>query len=185
MGFFEFEGKIPTVAGSCYIDDTAVIIGDVEIGENCFIGPGAKIKGDYGRIIIGEGSSIQDNCVVHVRPKYETVVGSHVTVGHGAILHGAKIGDYTVVGMGAIIPDFTEVGEYCVVAEGSVIASGTNIPAKSVVMGVPGKVKAKVDEEMEEYCRANAEFYQDFAQRCRKNLKKIPIEQVLEPKHIL
>lgn len=183
MTFYKFEGKTPYVADSCYIDDTAVIIGDVEIGKNCFIGPGAKIKGDYGRIIIGEGSSIQDNCVIHVRPEYETDIGECVTVGHGAILHGAKVGDYTVVGMGAIIPDFTEVGDYCVLAEGTVIASGSKIPPRSIVMGVPGKVRAKVDEEMEEYCRANAEFYQDFAQRCLKSLREIPSEEVIGKKH--
>ena len=177
MGVFEFEGRKPLVPESCYIDSTATIIGLVEIGEECFIGPGARLKGDYGHIVIGDGSNVQENCVLHARPDCEAVIGSRVTVGHGAILHGPSLGDNTVIGMGAIISDFVEIGEYCIIAEGTVLSNGTVIPPRSVVMGIPGKVKRELTPDMEMYCRMAADVYRDMARRYNENLKEITREE--------
>ena len=181
MGLFEFEGRKPLVPESCYIDGTATVIGLVEMGEECFIGPGARIKGDYGRIVIGNGSNVQENCIIHARPGLETVIGSSVTVGHGAILHGPRIGDNTVIGMGAIIPDFVEIGEYCIIAEGTVLANSTVIPPRSVVMGVPGKVTNQLAPEMERYPEMAAGVYSDMARRYRENLREITREEAAAP----
>ena len=168
MGILEFEGRVPVVPGSCYVDPTATLIGLVELGEECFIGPGARIKGDYGRILIGDGSNVQENCVIHARPGCGTVVGAGVTVGHGAILHGPRIADNALIGMGAVVPDDVEIGEYCIVAEGAVLASGTVVPPGSVVMGVPGKVRGEVTPEMKKYITLASATYRDMARRYRE-----------------
>ena len=180
MGIFEFEGRKPLVPESCYIDSTATVIGLVEMGEECFIGPGARLKGDYGRIVIGDCSNVQENCVIHARPDCEAVIGSRVTVGHGAILHGPTIGDNTVIGMGAIIPDFVEIGEYCIIAEGTVLTNGTVIPPRSVVMGIPGKVKSELTPDMEMYPRMAADVYRDMARRYKENIREITRREAAE-----
>lgn len=182
MGIFDFEGRKPLVPESCYVDDSATIIGLVELGEECFVGPGARIKGDYGRIVIGAGSSVQENCVIHARPDCETVVGSGVTVGHGAILHGSNIADNVVIGMGAIVPDDVVVGEFCIVAEGAVLANGSVIPPRSVVMGVPGKVRSELGPGMEKYISASAGVYRDMAGRYRTNLSEINRGEAAAPR---
>lgn len=173
MSIFEFEGRTPAVPESCYVDRTASVIGLVEMGEECFIGPGARIKGDYGHIIIGDGSNVQENCIIHARPACETIIGNGVTVGHGAILHGPRIGDNTVIGMGAVIPDDVEIGEYCIVAEGAVLTHGSVVPPRSVVMGVPGKARSILTPEMEQYIQASAIVYRDMAKRYKTNLKEV------------
>lgn len=173
MGIFEFEGRKPRIPESCYVDETATVIGLVEVGGTCFIGPGARIKGDYGRIVIGEGSNVQENCIIHARPDCDTIIGSNVTVGHGAILHGPRIGDHVVIGMGAVIPDDVEIGEFCIIAEGTVLANSTSIPERSIVMGVPGRVVRDLPAEMERYCTMASEVYRSMALRYMENLREI------------
>jgi phenylacetic acid degradation protein len=177
MSIFEFEGRIPSIPESCYVDKTATIIGLVELGEECFIGPGARIKGDYGHIRIGDGTSVQENCVIHARPGCETNIGSNVTVGHGAVLHGARVGDNTVIGMAAVVPDDVRIGEYCIVAEGSVLANATEVPDRSVVMGVPGKVRKSLTPEMEESIHFSTGIYKALGPRYKANLNEITREQ--------
>lgn len=172
MAIFEFEGRVPRIPESCYVDRTATIIGLVELGDECFIGPGARIKGDYGHIRIGNCASVQENCVIHARPGCETTIGSHVTIGHGAILHGATVGDHTVIGMAAVVPDDVQIGKYCIVAEGSVLANGTEVPDRSVVMGVPGKVRKSITPEMEESIHISSGIYRDLGPRYKKSLKE-------------
>lgn len=180
MGIFEFEGRKPRVPESCYIDGTATIIGQVEMGEECFVGPGARLKGDYGRVVMGYGSNVQENCVIHARPDCEAVIGSGVTVGHGAILHGPRIGDNTLIGMGAVIPDFVEIGENCIIAEGTVLTNGTVIPPGSVVMGFPGKVKNELTPDMEMYTKMASSVYRDMARRYKENIREMTREEAAE-----
>ncbi len=181
MGIYEFEGRKPVVPESCYVDGTATVIGLVELGEDCFIGPGARIKGDYGHIIIGDASNVQENCIIHARPGCEAVIGSGVTIGHGAILHGPRIGDNTVIGMGAIVPDNVVVGERCIVAEGTVLANGSQIPPGSVVMGIPGKVRNELSGEMEQYAVVSSGVYVDMAKRYKADLREITRREAAEP----
>jgi len=177
MAIFEFEGRVPRIPESCYVDKTATIIGLVELGEECFIGPGARIKGDYGHIRIGDRTSVQENCVIHARPGGEAKIGSNVTVGHGAVLHGATVGDNTVIGMAAVVPDDVRIGEFCIVAEGSVLANATEVPDRSVVMGVPGKVKKSLTSEMEEYIHMSTGIYKDLGPRYKASLNEITRER--------
>ena len=177
MAIFEFEGRVPRIPESCYVDKTATIIGLVEIGEECFIGPGARIKGDYGHIRIGDRTSVQENCVIHARPGGEAKIGSNVTVGHGAVLHGATVGDNTVIGMAAVVPDDVRIGEYCIVAEGSVLASGTEVPDRSVVMGIPGKVRKSLTPDMEKYIHMSTGIYKDLGPRYKSSLNEITRER--------
>jgi carbonic anhydrase/acetyltransferase-like protein (isoleucine patch superfamily) len=180
MAIFEFEGRVPRIPESCYVDKTATIIGFVELGEECFIGPGARIKGDYGHIRIGDCTSVQENCVIHARPGCETNIGSCVTVGHGAVLHGTTVGDNTVIGMAAVVPDDVRIGEYCIVAEGSVLANGTNVPDRSVVMGVPGKVRKSLTPDMEQSIHMSSGIYRNLGPRYKKSLKEITREDAAQ-----
>ncbi len=147
MTIYEFEGRIPKIHESTYVSKSADIIGDVKIGKNCYIGPGAKIKGDYGSVIIGDNSNVQENCVIHARPDKKTVIGDYVSIGHGAIIHGATINDYAVVGMGSVVSDFAKVGIWSAVGEGAVVVSGKEVPDQGIAVGIPAKVIGSVDED--------------------------------------
>ncbi|MBU0638474.1 MAG: gamma carbonic anhydrase family protein, partial [Planctomycetes bacterium] len=118
---YTFEGKLPVVDKQAYVHPSADVLGDVSIGAGCWIGPGARLRGDYGRITIGRNTSIEDNCVIHARPGEQTTIGAWVTVGHGAIVHNATIHDWAILGMGSVVSDWTSVGEWAVVAEGAVV----------------------------------------------------------------
>ncbi|MDD5017199.1 MAG: gamma carbonic anhydrase family protein [Eubacteriales bacterium] len=138
-----FDGKFPIRPRSAYVHPSAVVIGDVTLGENSSVWPGAVIRGDIMGIVIGKKTNIQDNSVLHTS-KFKVVVGDMVTVGHGAQLHSCEVGSGTLVGMGAIIMDAAKIGENCVIAAGTVIPGGTVIPSGSVVMGNPYSIVRKV-----------------------------------------
>lgn len=173
MTLYGFEGRKPDVDDSSYVSDTAEIIGDVTVGKKCFIAPGAKIKGDYGTIEIGDHTNVQENCVVHARPDERTKIGDWVTVGHGAIIHGADIDDYAVIGMGAIVSDDAVVRRWGVVGEGAVVRNGQEIPEENVAVGVPAKVIKQIDEDYKERWKEMKENYSSFSERYKENLKRL------------
>ncbi|MEF8874160.1 MAG: gamma carbonic anhydrase family protein [Candidatus Thermoplasmatota archaeon] len=173
MALYEFEGRRPDVDDTAYVSHSAEIVGDVTIGKDCFIGPGAKIKGDYGTVVVGDNTNIQENCVVHARPGEKTVIGDWVTVGHGAIIHGPEIKDYAVIGMGAIISDFAVIGEWSVVGEGALVTNEKEIPDEKVAVGVPAKIVKEVDEEYKEKWRKYKETYKELSTRYKENLTKL------------
>ncbi len=137
-----FDGKTPKIAASALVHETCYIIGDVEIGENSSIWPGAVLRGDISSIKIGNNTSIQDNSVVHCVE--ELVIGDNVIVGHTAVIHGKKIGSNIIIGNNATILDGVEIGDYCIIGAGSIVAPNTRIPDRSLVMGVPGKLKSEI-----------------------------------------
>jgi carbonic anhydrase/acetyltransferase-like protein (isoleucine patch superfamily) len=156
-----FNGSFPTVHESAFLAPTAVLIGDVTIGPEASIWFGAVLRGDdpdHG-IVIGEGSSVQDNCVIHVGAWGPTVVGAHVTVGHGAKFESCTIGDRTVVGMNAVILQNATVGEECVLAANTVVLEGAVIPPRSVVAGVPGRIKKSLDGSAAEWIARGGRHY--------------------------
>jgi len=153
MALYAFEGRSPKVAKGAYIHPTAEVIGEVEIGPEAYIGPGARVKADYGRVVIGARTSIQDNCVIHVRPNETCTVGADVTVGHGAILHNCTVHDEAVVGMGAIVSDYATIGRWAVVAEGAVVTQHTEVPPEQIVAGVPARPRGRVEEHHKEELR--------------------------------
>lgn len=146
-----FEGA--TVAS------TAVIVGDVRLGKDVSIWYGAVLRGDRGSICIGEGSNVQDNCVIHET----TTVGKGCSIGHTAILHGCTVGDNCVVGMGAIILNGAVIGENCLIGAGAVVTGKMNAPAGSLILGNPAKVVRPLSPEQLEYIRQDAELYMELA----------------------
>jgi carbonic anhydrase/acetyltransferase-like protein (isoleucine patch superfamily) len=137
-----FRGAWPRIAGSAYVDPAAVIIGDVEIGEDSSVWPLTVVRGDVHSIRIGARTNIQDGCVLHVmRDEYPLVLGDEVTVGHSVTLHGCTIESHVLIGMGAIILNGVTVGAGSIVAAGALLTERTHIPAGSLVMGSPGRVK--------------------------------------------
>ena len=177
MTLYEFEGRRPRVAHSSYVCDSATVIGDVEIGEGCFIAPGASLRGDYGSIRVGDNSSIEDNCVVHARPEEECIIGKFVTIGHNATIHNCDIRDYAIIGMSATVSDYAVVREWAVVGEGAVVANGQEIPPAKIAVGVPAKVTREVNEDFKRQWANFKEIYVALARdRYRKGLRTIPEE---------
>jgi carbonic anhydrase/acetyltransferase-like protein (isoleucine patch superfamily) len=173
MGVFEFEGRVPSIAATAYVDDDAKVIGDVAIGAQCYIGPGARIRGDYGTIVIGEKTSVQENCVLHARVNEKCEVGKHVQIGHGALLHNCTIKDYAVVGVGAVVSDYATVGVWSILGEGAVVTSGQVIPDGKVAVGVPAKVIRDVADSDKQVWSKYKDVYADLALRYPKGLRKI------------
>ena len=174
MAIYEFEGRKPQLGQGTYVHPSADVIGDVTIGKNCWIGPGARIRGDYGTIVIGDGTSIEDNCVVHARPGEMTHIGRYVTLGHGSVIHNATIHDYAVIGMGAVVSDWATVGEWAVVGEGAVVRQRQQIPSGKIAVGVPAKLLDKeVSEDYKTQWSKFKDVYTDLAQRYPKGLKEI------------
>ena len=165
----EHHGKKPKIHSDAFVAETAVVIGDVTIGKDSSIWYGAVLRGDINSITIGERTSIQDNCVVHVDEDKPVVVGDYVTVGHGVILHGCKIGNKVLVGMGAVILDGAEIGDGAIVAAGAVVKEGQVVPPLTLVAGVPAQPKKKLDESVLEALKEHAEKYSKYAKTYSKD----------------
>lgn len=138
--------QVPQVHPSCYVHKTACLVGSVTLAENVSVWPGAVLRGDIASIYVGENSNIQDNACVHVNYDSPAVIGKGVSVGHGAVVHGSKIGDNCLIGMNAVVME-SEIGPNCIIGAGAVVPAGKNIPAGSLVMGVPAKIMRQLDED--------------------------------------
>jgi carbonic anhydrase/acetyltransferase-like protein (isoleucine patch superfamily) len=158
------DGKYPVRPKNAYIHPSAVVIGDVKLGHDSSVWPSAIIRGDIAEITIGDGTNIQDCCVLHTG-RLKLTIGKRVTVGHGAILHSCDIGDNTLIGMGAIILDAAEVGENCIVGAGTVIPGGKVIPPGSLVIGNPYKIVRNTTPEDMKSAAENCEEYIELAKR--------------------
>ena len=156
------NGKTPRIHPTAFISEAAYIVGDVEIGENSSVWPGAVLRGDYGSITVGKNTSIQDNCVLHADDYLK--VGDNVVVTHGAVLHCHKIGNNVLVGINAALLENVEIGDNCIIGAGSVVLSGAVVPEGSVVTGVPGKVRP-LKGELRKVIEFGVAQYQGNAQR--------------------
>ena len=167
MTIGSFEGQTPDIGTGTYVHPSADVFGNVTIGEGCWIGPGARIRGDYGTIVIGDHGSIEDNCVIHVRPGERTTVGNWVTIGHTAVIHNVKmIHDYAIIGMGAVVSDWAVVGEWAVIGEGAVVRQRQEIPSEHIAVGVPAQVLDKtLSDEYKAQWSHFKETYVDLARR--------------------
>ena len=142
-----YRGHVPVVHPTAFVDETAQVIGDVELGAESSVWMNVVIRGDVNYIRVGARSNVQDNSVVHVMHEiHPTVIGDDVTVGHSAIVHGCTVGNRVLIGMGAILLNGSQVGEDCIVASGTLVTEGTVIPARSMVMGSPGKVRRTLSD---------------------------------------
>jgi carbonic anhydrase/acetyltransferase-like protein (isoleucine patch superfamily) len=159
-----FQGIRPTVPKSCFIEDTAVVIGNVVLGEQCSVWFHAVIRGDVHYIRIGDRTNVQDLCVLHVtHDTYPLIVGSDVTIGHHVVLHGCTIKDRVLIGMGAIIMDGAVVGEDSVIGAGALVTEHTVVPPKSVVLGAPAKVRRPVTDDEVAWIRESSANYVKYA----------------------
>ncbi len=155
-----FQGIKPTIPQSCFIEDTAVIIGDVVMGEECSAWFHAVIRGDVNYIRIGNRTNVQDLCMLHVtHDTHPLIIGDDVTIGHNVVLHGCTIQNRVLVGMGAIIMDGAVIGEDSVVGAGALVTEGTIVPPKSLILGSPAKVKRPVTEQELAWIRESAQNY--------------------------
>ena len=155
--------KNPTISSSAFVADNATVRGDVTLGERSSVFFGAVLRGDRAPITIGSGTNIQDNCVVHVDYNYPVVVGQNVTVGHGAILHGCTVGDGCLIGMHATILNGAVIGDGCLIAAGALVPENMQVPAGSLVIGIPGKVVRPVSAAQAAAIKANEEEYLELA----------------------
>jgi len=162
---YTFDGQTPVIGKETYVSETAQVIGNVVIGDNCYIGHGAILRGDYGRIEIGAGTAVEEGVIIHAPPDHLQTIGKRVTLGHGAILHGKSIGDGAVIGMGAILSILSEVQEGAIVGEGSVVKWGQVIPARMVAAGNPAKEIREVRPKDQEIWNFGKQLYIDLAKR--------------------
>ena len=160
---YSFDGNTPEVGKGSYISELAHVIGNVIIGQNCYVGHGSILRGDYGRIEIGDGTAVEEGVIIHSPPNGLYCIGQKVTLGHGAILHGSIIGNYTVVGMGAILSIFSETGEWSIVGEGALVRSNQKIPSHVVAVGNPAKVIRDITDDDQKLWNYGKQVYIDLA----------------------
>lgn len=161
-----FKGKTPRIASTAYVSEAAYVIGDVEIGENSSIWPGAIIRADVAPIKIGDNSQIEDNCVVHTGNPL--IIGDSVHVGHNVVIHCSRIGNNVLIGNSATLLDDAEIGDSCVIAAGSLVREGVNIPSGSFVSGMPGQVKGTVKQEQMDRIEYGVKFYVELAREYKQ-----------------
>jgi gamma-carbonic anhydrase len=160
--------RAPRIAAGVFLAETAVVVGDVEIGEGASIWYGAVLRADVGKIRIGARTNVQDLACIHMTGGLShSEIGAEVTIGHGAIVHGARIGDGALIGMGSVVLDNAEIGEEAMVAAGTVVPPNLKVPPRVLVRGVPGKVIRELDEEERIQGRRGASVYMDLARQHR------------------
>jgi phenylacetic acid degradation protein len=168
---YEFNGIRPVIHESAFIHPQAVVTGDVQIGRDVYIGPGAAIRGDWGRIEISDGCNVQENCTVHMFPGVTVLLKEGAHIGHGAIIHGATIGRNCLVGMNAVLMDEVELGDECIVGALSFIKQGEKIPARSLVAGNPARIIRGVTDEQMAWKTEGTRLYQQLPAWCFDTLK--------------
>ncbi len=178
---YEFNGIKPVIDESAFIHPLATIIGNVIIGKDVYIGPGAVLRGDWGGIIVKDGSNIQENCVVHMFPGVTVVFEEGAHIGHGAIIHGGHIGRNSLVGMNAVVMDNAEIGEGSIIGALTFVPAGAKIPDRKVAVGNPAKVVKDVSDEMLEWKTDGTRLYQKLPEEMWKSLKPCdPLREIAE-----
>jgi len=168
---YEIDGVKPVIDPSAYIHPTAVIIGSVQIGKNCYIGPNASIRGDYGTIIFENGVNFQDLCVAHGFPGGITRIKENGHISHGAVIHGCIIGKNTMVGIQSVIMDNAEIGDECMVAALSYIKPNFKAPNRSIIAGIPAEIKRQVTDKEISWKSKGTALYQQLTVRSLQTLK--------------
>jgi phenylacetic acid degradation protein len=174
MAFYEFEGKRPRVDKETFVHPHAVLIGDVEIEAGCYVGAGAVLRGDIGSIRIGNGSNVQENCVLHTFPDKFIILHPDTHIGHASILHGCEICSNVLVGMGSVVPEGVKVNSDCLIGARTFIEFGTEIPAGSLVIGAPAKVIRPISAEQLKQITEGRAIYQELARRYLKSFREVP-----------
>lgn len=175
---YEFNGTRPVIHESAFVHPQAAVTGHVVIGRGVYIGPGAAIRGDWGRIIIADGCNVQENCTIHMFPGVTVHLHESAHIGHGAIIHGATVGRNCLVGMNAVLMDEVEIGEECIVGALCFIKAGEKIPHRSLVVGNPAKIVREVSDDMIAWKTEGTRLYQQLPQQCYASLR--PCEPLRE-----
>ena len=176
---YEFNGYKPVIDPSSFVHKEATIIGNVIIGKKVYIGPGASIRGDWGKITIKDGCNVQDNCTIHIFPGKDVILEENAHIGHGAIIHGANIGKNTLVGMNSVIMDDCNIGDECIIGALCFIKGEMNIPNRKIVVGNPAIIKGEVSDEMISWKTKGTELYQDLPNECYSLMKECkPLKEI-------
>jgi len=179
---YEFDGYKPTVHESAFIHPLAAVTGNVVIGKDVYIGPGAAIRGDWGKIVIRDGCNVQENCTIHMFPGVTVVLQEGAHIGHGAIIHGSNIGKNSLIGMNAVIMDRSEIGDECIIGALTFVPEAMIIPNRKVVVGNPAKIVKDVSDEMIQWKTDGTQWYQKLPEQMRSAWKECePLRE--EPVH--
>jgi phenylacetic acid degradation protein/carnitine operon protein CaiE len=186
---YSYKNFIPVVHQSSFIHPLAAVTGNVIIGKDCYVGPGAALRGDWGKIIIEDGCNVQENCIIHMFPGVTVLLKETAHIGHGAIIHGATIGKNCLIGMNAVIMDNVELGDECIIGALSFIKQDEKIPARSLVAGNPGKIIKQVTDDMIAWKTEGTRLYQALPKEMFESwkecepLRKIPKQEGIQPEN--
>lgn len=173
MPLYEFENKRPAIGSDTFVHPQAVLIGAVSLGRGCYVGAGAVLRADWGKIVVSDGSNIQENCVVHLLPDGAVTMGPASHIGHGAVLHNCRLGTHVLVGMGAILQDHVSVGDRAVIGVGSVLKAEMEVPPGKLVVGVPARIIGDVSPALKARSEWGTKIYQGLPERCRTGMRQI------------
>ncbi len=189
MAIYEFEGFVPVVHESAFVHPSATVTGNVIIGKDVYVGPGAAIRADWGEIVIEDGCNVQENCTLHMFPGVQVLLRKGAHIGHGAVIHGAKIGQNVLVGMNAVIMDNAEIGDNCVIGALCLVPADMKIPERKMVVGNPAKIVKDISAEMIEWKTEGTKLYQALPEQLRASLKscealrQVPAHKPKQHKH--
>lgn len=172
MATYEFDGYKPVVHKSSFVHPQSAVTGNVVIGKDVYIAPGAAIRGDWGKIVIKDGCNLQENCTIHMFPGVTVVLEESAHIGHGAVIHGAHIGQNCLVGMNAVVMDRVELGDECIVGALTFVPEGMEIPKQKVVVGNPAKIVKDVSDEMIKWKTEGTKLYQQLPKDLYNTLKE-------------
>ncbi len=178
---YQIDGVTPVVHPSAYVHPSAVLIGDVIVGARCYVGPHASLRGDFGRLILEEGANVQDGCIMHGFPGCDTVIEVDGHIGHGAVLHGCRIGRNAMVGMNAVVMDKAVVGSDSIVAAMSFVKAGMQVPARSMVMGTPARVTRELTDEEINWKSFGTRQYHELTVRSLNTMREVEALAEVEP----
>lgn len=170
MNVWSYDGITPVVDPAAFVHPNAVLIGDVIVGTGCYVGPGAVLRGDFGRIVMKAGSNVQETCVIHSFPDLEVVIEEMGHIGHGAVLHGCRIGRNAMVGMNAVVMDNAVVGENAIVAALAFVRAGMEVPAGMMAVGVPAKITRALTPDEIAWKTRGTEVYRQLAAEAQDKL---------------
>ncbi|WP_288431042.1 phenylacetic acid degradation protein PaaY [uncultured Agrobacterium sp.] len=178
---YAYDDVVPVIHPDAFVHPAAVIIGDVIIGPACYVGPGAVLRGDFGRIVLERGSNVQETCVVHSFPNLEVIIEEDGHIGHGAVLHGCHIGRNAMIGMNAVVMDKAVIGENAIIAAMAFVKAGAEIPANSLAVGSPARVIRELSAEEIKWKREGTGVYQRLALEAKDKLKPVEPLTAIEP----
>lgn len=178
---FEFDGYKPVIHESAFIHPNAAVTGNVIIGKDVYVGPGAAIRGDWGEIIIADGCNVQENCVIHMFPGVTVRLEEGAHIGHSAVIHGGQIGRNSLVGMNAVVMDNAIIGEECIIGALCFVPAGMEIPRRKVVVGNPAKIVKDVSDKMIDWKAEGTKLYQQLPADCHATLRPCePLREIPE-----